>query len=144
MPRRLRAATAATAAFLLLAACGGGGDGDGGAEPGSTGGLRTVKVTAGEVDVEIEPVRLDDGGAEFEITMDTHSVELTVDPARTGELVVDGRSWPNTGWAGAGPSGHHREGRLSFAAAGPARGTARLTIGGFPAPVEATWTLGGG
>lgn len=109
---------------------------------GSSSGLGARTVAAGEVDVKIEPLQLDDRGAAFKITFDTHSVELDADPT-LATLDVGGRSWPVDGWSGDGPGGHHREGELRFEAAGAATGTATLTISELPEPVETSWDLEG-
>jgi len=140
MRRRLTVAVAVVAAAgLTLAACGSGG---GGRASGEATGLAERTVKAGEVDVRIAPTQLDAQGATFTIVLDTHSVELSMDLARSARLEVGGTAWDDAAWDGDGPSGHHREGELRFTASGPARGTARLTLSGFPEPVEATWDLG--
>lgn len=74
--------------------------------------------------------------------MDTHSEELTTDPAGDSALEVDGIAWVGAAWSGDPPGGHHREGELTFEAYGEAMGAATLTLSGFSSPVEATWTLG--
>ena len=138
----------AVAAALVLAGCGGGdddggGNGEGGAAaPAPETGLETRAVTAGAIDVKIEPVRLDAGGATFKVVLDTHSEDLSMDLAASARLDVAGSPWEVAGWTGDGPGGHHREGELAFRAAGPAEGTATLVLSGFPGPVEATWALG--
>ena len=117
--------------------------GDDGTPAADTGvGLESRTVSAGEIDIKLVPSQLDDQGAAFAITLDTHSAELAMD-LTTAELEVAGVSWPVTGWDGDGPSGHHREGELRFEAAGPATGTARLALPGFPEAVEITWELEG-
>jgi hypothetical protein len=103
-------------------------------------GLETRTVTVGEVDVTIEPRQLDDRGATFHITLDTHSVELDADLTQA-TLRVGSADWPIDGWSGDGPGGHHREGDLRFRSAGPSAGTVTLEIPGLPEPVEATWAL---
>jgi hypothetical protein len=103
--------------------------------------LATKTIEAGEVTVEIDPVTIDDDGASFEITFDTHTVELDTDVARESTLEVDGETWSGASWKGDPPSGHHREGTLTFEPAGAATGTARLVIGGLDEPVEASWDL---
>ena len=143
MPRRLILGAVAVVVLLgggLLIASRGGDDG----EPAATSvtGLETRTVGAGEIDIKIEPRQLDDRGAVFAITLDTHSVELAMDLA-AAELSVGDTSWPVAGWDGDGPGGHHREGDLRFDAAGAAVGTARLTLPGFSEPVEVTWELEG-
>lgn len=112
--------------------------------PTANGVLPARTIDAGSVEVTITPTRFDDQGASFAISLDTHSVELSVDLAASAVLDVDGNVWPVAGWSGDGPGGHHRSGELRFEPRGPARGTARLTIDGFPKPVEATWDLPAG
>ena len=92
--------------------------------------------------VKVQPRQLDVGGAVFKISFDTHSVDLDQDLTRQARLVVGGTTWPIAGWSGDGPGGHHREGELRFTAAGPATGTATLSIDGLPAAVTATWDIG--
>lgn len=104
-------------------------------------GLETRTTSAGEIEVTIEPRQIDDRGAVFAITLDTHSVELSAD-LTLATLDVGGTSWPVEGWSGDGPGGH-REGELRFEATGPATGTVRLTIPELPAPVEVSWELEG-
>ena len=117
-------------------------EGSSNSTPTVSSGLPTRTVEAGAVTVKLEPRQLDAGGAVFKVSFDTHSVDLGLDVARQARLVVDGTTWPVTGWSGDGASGHHREGELRFTAAGPTTGTATLTIGGLPKAVTATWTLG--
>ena len=143
MRRRLIPAAVAFAVLLaggVLLASRGGGDGTPAADTGVA--LESRSLSAGEIDIKLEPRQLDDQGAAFAITLDTHSAELSMDIA-AAELEVAGVSWPVTGWDGDGPNGHHREGELRFEAAGPATGTARLALPGFPEPVEITWELKG-
>jgi hypothetical protein len=143
MRRRLIPAAVALAVLLgggLVLASRGGDDGTPAADTG--GGLETRALSAGEIDIKLEPRQLDDRGATFAVTLDTHSAELSMD-LTAAELEVAGTSWPVTGWDGDGPSGHHREGELRFEAAGLATGSARLTLPGFPEPVEVTWELEG-
>ena len=104
--------------------------------------MGTKTVEAGAVIVKIDPVRLDATGAEFKVSFDTHSVTLDFDVARNATLTVAGAPWPGAAWSGDGPDGHHREGTIRFGAGGPAQGAAVLGLGGLPAPVTATWTLG--
>lgn len=102
---------------------------------------RTVK--AGPVTVKVEPHHIDATGAEFELTLDTHSQNLTMDLASGAELVVGGTRWPVRGWDGDGPTGHHRAGTLRFATGGPPTGAVELTLDGFASRVSAGWRLGG-
>jgi len=131
------------AAVVLLAGGCGAGDTSADKTPGqTTPGLVTKTIESGEVTVTVDPVRIDETGAEFEITLDTHSVELDMDLAEEATLEVDGDVWTGASWAGDGANGHHREGTLSFDPGGPAQGDAVLTIGGFPAAVRISWRLG--
>ena len=111
--------------------------------PAVAGVLPTRTVDAGSVDVTITPTRFDAQGATFAIVLDTHAINLSMDLAASAVLDVDGQRWPVASWTGDAPGGHHREGELRFDQAGAARGTARLTIAGFPKPVEVTWDLPG-
>lgn len=126
--------------LLLLAACGGGNSDDSTTAPNA---MPARTVAAGEVEVKIEPTRIDDNGAAFRLTLDTHSIELSTDLAREARLVVGTAMWTEATWSGDGTRGHHREGELRFTANGPATGTARLTLGGFPKPVDVSWDLEG-
>lgn len=128
------AAGVALAAALVLSACGGD-DGTGGA------GLAARTATAGSVEVTITPIRLDANGAAFTVAFDTHSGALDLDVAAHARLTVAGTDWGDPTWTGGGPGGHHRAGTLRFAAAGAARGAARLAIDGLDQPVAATWSL---
>ena len=101
---------------------------------------RTVK--AGSVTVKLQLRRLDSDGAVFEITFDTHDVELDQDMVQEARLVVGQTTWPVAKWSGDGVGGHHRAGELRFTAAGPAEGAATLSIDGLPEPVSATWDIG--
>lgn len=120
----------------LLVACGG----SQAARPASSG-LATRTFSAGAVEVTVEPLAVDASGAIFRVALDTHSSELSADLAKTSALEIGGRAWGGATWTGDGPGGHHRQGELRFQTAGPAAGDVRLTIGGLPAPVVATWSL---
>lgn len=139
MRRRLSIAIAALAVVIAGAALAVRG-GEDGTKPIGGIGYETRTVAAGEIDVKIEPRQVDDRGAIFHITLDTHSVELDADLTRA-TLVVGTTEWPVEGWTGDGPGGHHREGELRFRPAGAVGGTLSLTIPGFAVPVRATWEL---
>lgn len=98
------------------------------------------QVSSGDIDVIVQPEQLDDRGATFTITLDTHSTELDADLTQAS-LDVDGTTWPVAGWNGDEPGGHHREGQLRFAANGRPAGTVVLTLNDLPDPIELTWTL---
>lgn len=133
-----------TVAIVIVAAFGvaalTSGDGDGSA-PARASALAAKTVTAGEITVRLEPHHLDASGAEFAVTLDTHSEELDMDLVAGATLLVNDTEWPATAWDGDGPSGHHREGRLRFDAAGSAAGPVEITLDGFPEPVAAQWAL---
>lgn len=98
-------------------------------------------VTAGAVEISIEPIQIDETAAVFRIVMNTHSEELSADLVTSSALEVDGVNWSQATWSGDPPGGHHRQGELAFEAYGDAAESATLSIGGFEAPVEASWSL---
>ena len=133
--RRLTLLAVTVALTVVLAGCGSDG-------PGVTAaGLDKRTVEAGAVEVTIPPARIDESGASFGIAFDTHSEDLALDVAASAALTVGGTPWTGAAWAGAGPGGHHREGTLTFSAAGAPRGEAILTIDGLAQPVRASWEL---
>lgn len=69
------------------------------------------------VGVDVTPLNLPQGGPslDFEVAFNTHSVDLSFDPAAISVLRDDeGREYPAIAWEGAGPGGHHRAGVLRF------------------------------
>ena len=106
-----------------------------------TAAVATRVVEAGGVLVSIEPVRVDDTGAVFDVAFETHTVDLDLDVVASASLEVDGRPWTNPTWDGSPQGGHHREGRLSFDPSGSAAGDVVLTIHGLPEPVVVSWEL---
>ncbi|MDB5939117.1 MAG: hypothetical protein JWP77_1481 [Polaromonas sp.] len=82
----------------------------------------TVKVTAKSVGVAGSPW-------EFAVVLDTHSADLGDDLAQSAILATDdGRTFRPTGWTGAPPGGHHREGVLAFDVPAPRPGVIELRI----------------
>ena len=88
----------------------------------------------GAVTVVVTPLSLNAPGEtlDFEVAMDTHSVDLSMDLAALAALSADnGRTVQATGWD-APQGGHHVSGKLSFpaSAAGVSvlEGAARLTL----------------
>lgn len=101
----------------------------------------TRTVTAGDVTVKATLLGVDTDGATVEVVFDTHAVELDLDVATEAALMVGGTRWRTEGWRGDGPGGHHREGELRFAAAGPSAGDVVLDIAGLMKPVTFSWAV---
>jgi hypothetical protein len=71
------------------------------------------------VTVEVTPLNLGSDAAtlEFEVAFNTHSVDLSFDPAAISVLRdAAGGEYPAIAWEGGGPGGHHRSGVLRFQA----------------------------
>jgi hypothetical protein len=70
------------------------------------------------VQVEVKPVQLTAGKpASFEVSMNTHSVDLSQDLTAVATLKDDqGREYKPWNWQGSSPGGHHRSGTLAFPA----------------------------
>lgn len=76
--------------------------------------LKTQSKREGEVTVSVAPTKTDDGW-DFDIMLDTHSVELDQDlVAHTVLRDASGREHRPETWAGDLPGGHHRKGTLKF------------------------------
>jgi len=76
----------------------------------------TMVDEQGNVSVEVTPINLNqaDTSLDFEVVMNTHSVDLGMDLASLATLEADnGRSVSATLWD-ATPGGHHVSGTLSF------------------------------
>lgn len=104
----------------------------------------------GAVTVEITPLNLEKPGdtLDFDVAMDTHSVDLSMDLAELSSLMADQKEpIPAIKWD-AKPGGHHVSGKLSFPAVVDGKpvleGAKRLTITieGVDAPIRLfTWQL---
>ena len=97
----------------------------------------TVKVTA-------KSIGLPASQWEFAVVLDTHSADLSDDLAQSATLTTDdGRTFKPTGWLGAPPGGHHREGVLAFDVPAPRPGAIELRIDrpGESAPRTFRWQL---
>lgn len=71
----------------------------------------------GAVTVEVRPIDLSPNSQvwKFEVTLNTHSVELDDDLVAQSVLVDDlGKVYRPLSWEGDPPGGHHREGVLTF------------------------------
>ena len=111
--------------------------------PSSAASLPARSTTARAVTVKVQPRTLNQAGAVFKVSFDTHSVNLNQDLVKVSKLVVGTKVWPVTSWTGGKPGGHHREGELRFTATGPVSGTATLSINGLPAPFTFSWKIPG-
>jgi hypothetical protein len=101
--------------------------------------LPSKTAEAGGIEVSATPLGIDTAGAVFEIAFNTHTVDLDLDPA-DAVLVVGSARWGPARWDGDPAGGHHRSGRLTFPASGPASGAVRLTIDGLPQTVNFDWS----
>lgn len=109
------------------------------APPARTTTLRQQEATAGPVTVQVTPLRLDREAAAFRLVLDNHEIDLTMDLAAGASLAVGLTRVSSARWSGDGPSGHHREGTLTFADLGTADGAVELELTGLPEPVRFTW-----
>lgn len=77
--------------------------------------LQPQNKTMGAVTVEVKPVAVESGeNIIFEVSMNTHSVELSYDYTKIATLTDNnGNSYKPTKWTG-GNSGHHLTGELVF------------------------------
>lgn len=74
----------------------------------------------GPVSVQVTPVELGQDKWNFEIILNTHSVELDYDLAKLAGLIdASGKENLPLSWEGDPPEGHHREGTLVFEAINP-------------------------
>lgn len=75
-------------------------------------------VEGGNVTVTVMPVRfVRDAPLEFEIAMNTHSVDLSGDMLKAVALRDDaGKEYAPTAWDGPSAGGHHRSGKIEFTA----------------------------
>ena len=102
--------------------------------PEKTTALETAVDEQGEVKVAVTPVNLarDASTLDFEVVLDTHSVDLSMDLASLATLTTDnGRSVLANRWDGMA-GGHHVSGFLSFPASADGvallEGAAQLTL----------------
>lgn len=82
--------------------------------------LKPQTNNEGSVTIFVTPHKSASTGVwEFEITLDTHSVELSEDLTKTAVLVANNESYYPIAWNGDPPGGHHREGILQFVPISP-------------------------
>lgn len=69
----------------------------------------------GSVTVSVAPYQsINTGIWEFEIVLNTHSVELDYDLTKTAILIANGKEYQPIAYNGDSPGGHHRKGILKF------------------------------
>ena len=147
MRRRVTLVAAVLGASIVVAACSSSSLEPADAPPDQIGPVpRTVElapqsVLLGGVEVRVEPLILDERGAGFEVSFDTHQGDLALDVAASSRLEVGGVAWDGATWIGDPPGGHHRRGELRFTAQGPATGQILLRIEGLAESVEIVWDL---
>ena len=99
--------------------------------------------TMGAVEVEVKPVSIErEKDMVFELSMNTHSVELNYDYTQIATLTDDfGNSYKPKRWTG-GSSGHHLSGQLIFAPLAENPKKLTLTVDGVDNKVESfSWQL---
>lgn len=146
MRRRVTVVVALLGAAVVVAACSSDPQPADAAPDTTEPASRTIELTlqsvvAAGVEVQVEPRFLDERGAGFEVSFDTHEGDLAMDVAASSWLEVGGTVWDGATWIGDPPGGHHRRGELSFTARGPVTGQVVLRIGGLPESVEMLWNL---
>jgi hypothetical protein len=96
------------------------------------------------VTIQVTPLNLNDRSAatlDFEIALNTHSVELGYDLTAIATLSNDaGEKVQPTKWDGPGGGGHHREGTLSFPQLKNRSQALTLTLRGIADVPERTFT----
>lgn len=110
-------------------------------------GLDTQVNDEGEVTIMATPQDLSDKAEswDFEISVDTHSVELSEDLTEVSVLIDGGgNKYQPTVWDGDPPEGHHRSGILKFKPIKPRPRSVELVIAeiGDVAERRFRWTLG--
>lgn len=109
-------------------------------------GLPARSSDAGGVTMIVKPAELSASAPVwlFQVSLNTHSVELSDDLARTAKLVdAAGKQYPALAWEGDPPSGHHRKGTLRFQPLKPQPAAVELRIQrpGEAAPRTFRWKL---
>ncbi|MEK9173112.1 MAG: hypothetical protein AAB594_00880 [Patescibacteria group bacterium] len=108
--------------------------------------FKTITSNEGGVEVAVTPINLatDSPRWFFNVSLNTHSVELSEDLVSVSRLVMDSGEVLNpTAWEGDPPGGHHRGGTLTFVA--PTKSLSSVTlkileVGGVPER-EFKWDL---
>lgn len=119
-----------------------------GSQVGAESGLKPQTSAEGGVTVRATPLAVGDADAiwRFQLSLDTHTVNLTQDLTQLAVLVdPSGKSYPATAWDGDPPGSHHRQGVLSFDPIKPRPAAVTLRIRGIGATPERnfSWSLDG-
>ena len=94
-------------------------------------GLPVQENSEGNVTVEVTPT-IGASSFDFEIVLDTHSVELGADMLEISELKTDqDESYSPAAWEGSASGGHHRSGVLKFNVPSPRPEEIELIIVGI-------------
>lgn len=102
--------------------------------------LEAQVVSVGGIEVTMTPVQLDEAGARFRLSLDTHSGSLDIDLPDAAELRIAGATADVGAWDGGGPGGHHREGTLRFVTPVTSGASVELRVSGLPGVAVGTWT----
>ena len=99
---------------------------------------RGIKVTTA-----LQAIPADAKTWDFEVTLETHTQDLSDDLTKSATLIVDGKQYLPLVWDGAPPGGHHRKGVLRFKAIGPQPRAMELQIRltGDTSPRSFKWLL---
>ena len=93
--------------------------------------LAAQENSEGNVTVVVTPI-ISDSSLDFEIVMDTHSVELGADMLEISELKTDqDEFYSPAAWEGSDSGGHHRSGILKFNSTSPSLKEIELIIVGI-------------
>lgn len=108
--------------------------------------FQTITSDEGGVEVAVTPLNLvaDLEEWSFEVSMNTHSVELSEDMVQVSKLTLDsGETINPSSWEGDPPGGHHRGGILKFQPTASWSKSVQLKISGVGgAPVRIfSWTF---
>lgn len=76
--------------------------------------LATKTDDRGQVFVDAKPLKTEGRDWQFEITITTHSIDLSEDLTSLSKLIVDGSEQKPVKWEGSPLGGHHRNGTLFF------------------------------
>jgi hypothetical protein len=99
---------------------------------------RGIKITVTRQNILSEAKTWD-----FQVTLETHTQDLSDDLAKSSLLIADGKQYLPLGWKGAPPGGHHRKGVLRFKTIAPQPRSMELQIrlAGDASPRSFKWLL---